>query len=94
MTGTATTIGLKGNMGTRWRSIPGMGRRRMGVMDRRAGMRIGMGVGPRIFILVYWRYRAHGWKVVAATAIMTTGDMSRRMQRHMGWGHSRSHRII
>ena len=63
-------------------------------MDRRAGMRVGMRVGPSIFILVYWRYWAHGRKVVAATAIMTTGDTSRRMQRHMGWGHSRSNRII
>ena len=63
-------------------------------MDRRAGMRIGMRVGPSIFILVYWWHWAHGRKVVAATAIMTTGDTSRRMQRHMRWRHSRSNRII
>jgi hypothetical protein len=48
-------------------------------MDRRAGMRIGMRVGSSIFILVYWRHRAHGRKVVAAT-IMTTVDLSRRMR--------------
>jgi hypothetical protein len=53
-----------------------------------------MRVGPSILILVYWRYWAHGLKVVAATVIMTTGYTSRRMQRHMRWSHGRSHRII
>ena len=60
---TTNTIGLRRDMGTRWRPISDMRRRRM---DRRAGMRSGVRVAPSIFIRVYWGHLAHGRKMVTA----------------------------